>query len=134
MLTESKDRPVTRSKAQAVIVEPTPVAEIQANWTAIAQAAASLSNTPSIDIDAPDNSDLRSNSEKIPVNSEGQPMMFDPKSETWFPININLPSQNMPAPAAPAIPEDEKRKQLIMIFGIALLVLLIALYFISRKK
>jgi hypothetical protein len=125
-----------------------PQAQEAAEWGQIAQAAAGLTpvalltaaKSQAIDIDTPDNSDLRTNAAPAPTTSRvqvdemGRPMMFDERSETWFPITVNLPGQNQPAPAAPAVPEDEKRKQLIMIFGISLLILLVILYFISRKK
>jgi hypothetical protein len=139
---EIRDLPVSRRQAQAVIVEPTPVAETQSKWADIAQSVSALNNNSKYDAntDTPDDSDVQvaqvtpTPVAKVPVDNSGAPMVYDTKTDTWFPITVVLPGQNQPAPAAPAIPEAEKRKKLIAIFAISLLILLVILYFISRKK
>lgn len=145
LIEEYKNRPLTKSQSQAVIVDPRPMVEVQKNWEQIAIEAAAQATNPTIDVDTPDNSDLRSNTAPMPigmtleqyrvqVNAQGQPMMYDERSETWFPININIPNQNNSAPTTPAVDEKEKRQQLIMIFAGMLVLLLIILFLMNRKK
>jgi hypothetical protein len=121
-----------------------PQAQEAAEWGKIAQAAAVIAApalmttelTPAIDVDTPDNSDLtRSEAPRVQVNEQGETMMYDPKTGTYFPVTIVLPGNNTPAaPAAPTVDEKEKRKQLIMIFAGMLILLLIILFMLNRKK
>lgn len=137
-----RDAPISINgrRASDVVI---PQAQEAADWGAIAQAAAVIAPaalmptelTPAINVDTPDNSDLtRSEAPRVQVNEQGQPMMYDARTDTWLNINLTLPGQGAPAPAAPAVDEKEKRKQLIAIFAISLLLLLVMLYFISKKK
>lgn len=115
-----------------------------ADWGAIAAAAAAIAPvalmptelTPAINVDTPDNSDLtRSEAPRIQVNEQGQTMVYDPKTGTYFPVTIVLPGNNTaPAPAAPAVDEKEKRQQFIAIFVGMLIAMLIVLFYMTRKK
>lgn len=142
------DMPVN-SKNITVSTDVIPLAEEAEFYGQLAREAAAIPTanvaptpTPAIDIDAPDNSDviasesatIRNNSERVQVDNQGRPMAYDTRTDTWFPININLPGGGAPAPAAPAVDEKEKRKQLIMIFAGLLILLLIILFLMKNKK
>lgn len=130
-----KDIPVNRhSPVQALSIKPAhPMYEKQRGWESVAQSVVIAQKFETIDKDSPDPQDLVEKT-KIPVDNSGTPMVFDPKSETWFPITVVLPGNNPPAPAAPPVDEKKRRQQLITVFAAALILLLITLYFISKKK
>lgn len=91
------------------------------------------------DSDTPDNRDLETIEVVAPVRvpvPANTPMVYDQKSDTYFPISINLPGVGQggqTVPAAPPVDEKLDRKNLIIIFAAILAILLIAL-FIMRKK
>jgi hypothetical protein len=57
------------------------------------------------------------------------------KSDTWFPVTVNLPDSGTPAASTPApMTEEEKRKRAIIVASILLLLLIVLVAFVSLRK